>query len=91
MSAKKTMLAAAVGGLFALSVAQTTFAADADAPSEKCYGVAKAGKNDCAGAKHACAGQSTVEKSSADYVRLPKGTCDRLVGGSLAAPAAMKK
>ena len=90
MSAKKTMLAAAVGSLFALSVAQATFAADADATSEKCYGVAKAGKNDCAGAKHACAGQST-ESSASEWLKLPKGTCERIVGGSLAAPTAMKK
>jgi uncharacterized membrane protein len=90
MSAKKTMLAAAVGSLFALSVTQATFAADTDATSEKCYGVAKAGKNDCAGAKHACAGQSTASGPS-EWLKLPKGTCERIVGGSLAAPTARKK
>jgi uncharacterized membrane protein len=50
---------------------------------EKCYGVAKAGKNDCAGATHACAGQSKADNNGKEFLSLPKGTCERLVGGSL--------
>ena len=53
MTSKNAVLAAAVSSL--LIVAATAFAAD-EGNSEKCYGVAKAGKNDCAGAAHACAG-----------------------------------
>jgi len=49
---------------------------------EKCYGVAKAGKNDCAGGAHACAGQSSKDGSGKEFVKVPKGTCARLVGGS---------
>jgi uncharacterized membrane protein len=45
--------------------------------------VAKAGKNDCAGAAHACAGQSSKDGSNKEFVKVPKGTCERLVGGSL--------
>ncbi|MGH6932387.1 MAG: BufA1 family periplasmic bufferin-type metallophore [Dongiaceae bacterium] len=48
---------------------------------EKCYGVAQAGKNDCAGVSHACAGQSGVSKAAVDFVNVPAGTCDKLVGG----------
>jgi uncharacterized membrane protein len=88
MTAKKTLLASAIGGLFALGVAQTTLAAD-DVSTEKCYGIAKAGKNDCAGAKHACSGQGTEAKSATEWVKLPKGTCERIVGGSLG-PAGKK-
>lgn len=80
MSSKTAILAAAVGSLFAL--AGPVFAAD-DANSEKCYGVAKAAKNDCAGAAHACAGQSAKDGSPKEFVKLPKGTCESLVGGSL--------
>jgi uncharacterized membrane protein len=80
MTSKTAILAAAVGSLFAL--AGPVFSAD-DSTSEKCYGVAKAGKNDCAGAAHACAGQSSKDGSAKEYVKLPKGTCARLVGGSL--------
>jgi uncharacterized membrane protein len=57
----------------------------ADKPDmEKCFGVAKAGKNDCAAAAHACAGQSTKDASATEWILLPKGTCERLVGGKLA-------
>jgi uncharacterized membrane protein len=80
MTSKTAILAAAVSSLFALST--TAFAADAG-NSEKCYGVAKAGKNDCAGAAHACAGQSSKDKSPREFIELPKGTCERIVGGSL--------
>jgi uncharacterized membrane protein len=79
MTSKTAILAAAVSSLFVLT---TAFAAD-DANSEKCYGVAKAGKNDCAGGAHACAGQGTKDKSAKEFIKLPKGTCERIVGGSL--------
>jgi uncharacterized membrane protein len=52
---------------------------------EKCYGVAKAGKNDCAGPAHACAGQSKVDGGGKEWLSVPKGTCERLAGGSLTA------
>jgi uncharacterized membrane protein len=51
---------------------------------EKCYGIAKEGKNDCKTLSSACAGQSTSDNQKDAYVYLPKGTCERIVGGSLA-------
>jgi len=80
MTSKTAILAAAVSSL--LVVSATAFAAD-EGNSEKCYGVAKAGKNDCAGAAHACAGQSSKDASAKEFIKLPKGTCERVVGGSL--------
>ena len=80
MTSKTAILAAAMGSLFMLSTA--AFSAE-DTNSEKCYGIAKSGKNDCAGGAHACAGQSTKDKSPKEFVALPKGTCERIVGGSL--------
>ncbi len=53
------------------------------AQTENCYGVAQAGKNDCAGAAHACAGQSHVARSPGDFVTVPVGTCEKLLGGTL--------
>lgn len=82
MLTKTTLISAAIGSLLAFG-AVTASAAD-DASTEKCYGVAKAGKNDCAGAKHACAGQGTKDQDANEWVKVPKGTCERLVGGSLA-------
>jgi uncharacterized membrane protein len=81
MKTKTAFLTAALGSLLALGAISATAADDAN--TEKCYGVAKAGKNDCAGAKHACAGQSAKDKDANEWVKVPKGTCDRLVGGSL--------
>jgi uncharacterized membrane protein len=81
MTSKSAILAAAISSLLALTT--TAVAAD-DSNSEKCYGVAKAGKNDCAGGAHACAGQSSKDNSSKEFIKLPKGTCERIVGGSLA-------
>jgi uncharacterized membrane protein len=57
----------------------------AEIEKEKCYGVAKAGANDCGSslAGHSCAGQSKVSNSAEDYVLVPKGLCVRLVNGYL--------
>lgn len=85
MTTKSALLTAALGSLLALGSVMAT-AAD-DAGTEKCYGVAKAGKNDCAGAKHACAGQGTKAGDANEWVKVPTGTCERLVGGSLTPPA----
>jgi uncharacterized membrane protein len=81
MNSKTVMLAAAIGSLFALS-APSLVAAD-DSATEKCYGVAKAGKNDCAGPGHVCGGQSKTDADPNEWLSLPKGTCERIVGGSL--------
>jgi len=81
MKTKSALITAALGSLLALGAVSVS-AAD-NAGTEKCYGVAKAGKNDCAGAKHACSGQSTKAGDANEWITLPKGTCERLVGGSL--------
>jgi uncharacterized membrane protein len=50
---------------------------------EKCYGISKAGKNDCQTANSSCAGTSKANAQKDAWVYVPKGTCDRLVNGSL--------
>lgn len=50
---------------------------------EKCYGVTKAGGNDCQTATASCAGSSTKDGDKAAFIALPKGTCERLTGASL--------
>ncbi len=49
---------------------------------EKCFGVAKAGKNDCQTSHSSCAGTSKRDGQGDAWIYLPAGTCDRLVGGS---------
>lgn len=80
MNVKNSVLAAAIGSLFVLGAS----AQAADKPEmEKCYGVTKAGKNDCAANGHSCAGQAKADSNKKEWVSLPKGSCERLVGGSL--------
>jgi uncharacterized membrane protein len=55
-------------------------------PYEKCYGVAKAGKNDCFTAKNSCAGTTTQDSEPQAWIYVPKGTCSRIVAGSTSAP-----
>jgi uncharacterized membrane protein len=82
MNRKNAILAAAVGSLFALNGLATAQAADAAGAKEKCYGVAKAGKNDCAANGHSCAGQAKSDGNGKEWIHLPKGACERIVGGS---------
>ncbi len=50
---------------------------------EKCMGIAKAGKNDCGTSGHACAGQSTKDGGADEWVYVPEGTCEKIVGGKV--------
>ena len=51
--------------------------------AENCFGVADAGKNDCAaGPGTSCAGTSTVDGQGNAWIYVPKGTCEKLVNGS---------
>jgi uncharacterized membrane protein len=77
----KRTSALAVAGAFALTlgVAAAPNGAAA-AEEEECYGVAKAGKNDCAaGAGTTCAGTSTVNYQGNAWKLVPKGTCVAMV------------
>jgi len=65
----------------AVGAAATTQQAQA-ADSEKCYGVSKAGKNDCATQVSSCAGTSKADGNPQAFILLPKGTCDKLAGGT---------
>lgn len=54
---------------------------------EKCYGIAKAGMNDCFFASNSCAGTVESDKVPGAWVYVPKGTCQKIAGGSLEPPA----
>lgn len=82
-----TLLASAV----ALTIAGAATTANAkEEGKEKCYGVVKAGMNDCASADgaHSCAGHATVDGAATEWVALPAGTCEKLVGGTTEAMTA---
>src|SRR5438445_12818206 len=50
---------------------------------EKCYGIAKAGQNDCQTANSSCAGTSRRNAQGDAWVYLPKGSCEKVVGERL--------
>ena len=59
--------------------------ASAQSPmTEKCFGVAKAGKNDCQTKHSSCAGTSKKDNQRDAWLTLPKGACEKIVGGTLA-------
>ncbi len=72
---------AAVVGVMALNGNE---AEAAKSGKEKCYGVAKAGKNDCGNVSgtHGCAGQAATDGLWDEWVYLPTGSCDKIAGGT---------
>ena len=80
MNQRQALIAAAMA---ALCVSATT-ATTAASKMEKCYGVAKAGQNDCASSNgsHSCAGQGKTDNSPSDWKYVAKGTCATM-GGKL--------
>jgi uncharacterized membrane protein len=87
MSTQST-IQAAVAGLVALGFAATIGAQPVPQKegTEKCYGVAKGGQNDCGTAKHACAAQGAkVDGDASEWKYVAKGTCEKM-GGKTAAP-----
>lgn len=74
-------LAAAVAGPAVLSAQKPVPRPSWSA--EKCYGIAKAAKNDCASAgNNSCGGTSKANSDSKAWIYVPAGYCERIVGGS---------
>ena len=81
MDKKQTLMLTAVGSLLSLSLtAGTAHAAD----KEKCFGIAKAGQNDCASVvgSHSCAGQATKDMDPKEWKYVTSGSCEKM-GGKL--------
>ena len=92
MTTRSKLIQSAIAGILALSTAPAAQAqaSSPDAPREKCYGIAKAGQNDCGTARHTCAGKATKDNAPDDWKYVPKGTCEKL-GGKLAPGAGKGK
>jgi uncharacterized membrane protein len=91
MNDRNKLMTTAVAGVLALALGSAAQAQtpDAKGPKEKCYGIAKAGQNDCGTARHTCAGKSTKDNAPDEWKYVPKGTCEK-AGGSLQAADAGK-
>ena len=88
-SSNERLLSAAVVSALSLLAMNAQAQTHPERPTynyEKCYGVAKAGVNDCFTATNSCAGTSKQDGQKDAWVYLPKGTCQKLAGGSLEPP-----
>jgi uncharacterized membrane protein len=87
MNRRLFVLAAALTGALAASASALAGPVTPQAGQEKCFGVAKAGQNDCASATgtHACAGLgSKKDNDPNEFKYVPAGTCAKM-GGSMKA------
>lgn len=94
MHNSKQMITAALGAVLSLGAfSHNASAADVRcAEQERCYGAAKAGKNDCATSSSSCSGTATQDSQKDAWIYVPKGTCGKISGASLAvATPATKK
>ncbi|MFC0250744.1 BufA1 family periplasmic bufferin-type metallophore [Massilia consociata] len=85
MSHRHALIAAALASVCATQAAQAAGQDQMGTPKadqETCYGVAKAGQNDCGTATHGCAGAARTDNDPAEWKFVAKGTCTKL-GGSL--------
>lgn len=81
---QRALLAATAATLMTMALVSAPAAAQ---QKEKCYGIAKAGQNDCANASgsHSCAGQAKVDMDKGEWKYVAKGTCESMKG-SVKAP-----
>ena len=74
------ILLAVAGAMVAAVAASVRHGGSAVGERERCYGVARAGQNDCANAVHSCAKQAPSDADAREWIAVPKGTCTRLAG-----------
>jgi uncharacterized membrane protein len=77
---QRLIVSSALASVLALGLVGQVAAQDKG--KEKCYGIAKAGQNDCANlsGSHSCAGQSKVDNDAGEWKYVAKGTCKDMKG-----------
>jgi uncharacterized membrane protein len=77
----RLIVSSAFASVMALGLVQQASAQDKP-KVEKCFGIAKAGQNDCANLSgtHSCSGQSKVDMAPGDWKHVPAGTCKSMKG-----------
>lgn len=84
----------AISAVIALGVTAAPVFADKSVPAnapaaldptqtEKCYGIASSGQNDCSTAKHGCNGEAKIAGDKSEWLNVPTGLCKKIVGGAL--------
>ncbi|WP_066255309.1 BufA1 family periplasmic bufferin-type metallophore [Hydrogenophaga flava] len=90
---QRTMITTAAASLMSLALLSGPAMAQ-NAAKEKCFGIAKAGQNDCANlsGSHSCAGQAKVDNDKGEWKYVAAGTCKTMGGMSMdEAKMGMKK
>ncbi|HET9206825.1 MAG TPA: DUF2282 domain-containing protein [Burkholderiaceae bacterium] len=77
---QRLIISSALASVMALGLVGQVAAQDKG--KEKCYGIAKAGQNDCANlaGTHSCAGQSKADNDAGEFKYVAKGTCKDMKG-----------
>ncbi|MGD1803861.1 DUF2282 domain-containing protein [Dapis sp. BLCC M126] len=86
---KKLALATAMTGVLAVGIATLGSNQEALAGKEgmeKCAGVVKAGMNDCGANGHTCAGMAKKDSDPNEWIYVPEGTCEKIVGARIYVP-----
>lgn len=85
MKNRDKVIKSVITSFLALAAADAS-ATSGDVPAaqtERCYGIAKAGMNDCKTFTASCGGSATKDKQPDAFILVPKGLCNKIVGGSL--------
>lgn len=84
MTNSKTIVNSAIASAMALGLTVGTETASAAKPGfEKCAGIVKANMNDCGNSRHACAGQASKDGMKDEWLYVPDGTCNKIVGATM--------
>jgi uncharacterized membrane protein len=82
----RLVVSSALASVMALGLVATAGAAshgmEKPKDKEKCYGIAKAGQNDCANlaGTHTCSGNAKVDNDPGEWKYVPTGTCKDMKG-----------
>jgi uncharacterized membrane protein len=81
---QRLILSTALASVLAMGMLSSVNAAETPAGKEKCFGIAKAGQNDCANLSgtHSCAGQNKTDMGADEWKYVGKGTCASMGGKS---------
>jgi uncharacterized membrane protein len=83
---EQTRVALIAGAIASLLAAAASAQVHPEKPTykyEKCYGVARAGMNDCFTAVNSCAGTVSKDNDPRAWIYVPQGTCKKITGGTL--------
>ncbi len=82
MENTRNVVALAMASALALGALGDAQAHGSAKGNEACYGIAKAGQNDCGNLTmtHTCAGESSLDNDPGEWKYVPKGTCKSLKG-----------